>query len=235
MVILTGDTHRDFARIFEFSEEYGTTRDDILVILGDAGINYCLDESDEALKRELSQLEVTLLCVHGNHEERPSEILSYGEVEWHGGLVYAEPEYPNLLFAKDGEIYDLEGRTAMAIGGAYSIDKYYRLANRLPWFESEQPDETIKAFVEAQLDRAGWQMGYIFSHAAPLQWEPRHAFLPGLNQSLVDKTTEKWLDGILRRVRCGGWFCGHYHIDDRMGPVHIVYHDFLELDTGDEP
>lgn len=131
MVILTGDTHRDFARIFEFCEEYGTTWDDILVILGDAGINYCLDESDEVLKRELSRLEVTLLCVHGNHEARPSEILSYGEVEWHSGLVYAEPEYPNLLFAKDGEIYDLEGRTAMAIGGAYSVDKYYRIANRL--------------------------------------------------------------------------------------------------------
>lgn len=87
MIVLTGDTHRDFARIFEFCEEYGTTRDDILVILGDAGINYCLDESDEALKRELSQLEVTLLCVHGNHEERPFEILSYEEVEWHGGLA----------------------------------------------------------------------------------------------------------------------------------------------------
>lgn len=234
MVILTGDTHRDFARIFEFCEEYDVTRDDVLVILGDAGINYCLDQSDEALKRELSELEVTLLCVHGNHEERPSEILSYEEVEWRGGLAYAEPEFPNLLFAKDGEIYDLEGRTAMAIGGAYSVDKYYRLANRLPWFESEQPDDAIKSFVEAQLDRAGWQVDYIFSHAAPLSFEPRHAFIPGLKQSLVDKSTEQWLDGILRRVRCDGWFCGHYHIDDQLGPVRILYNEFLELDTVDE-
>lgn len=84
------------------------TRDDVLVILGDAGINYCLDESDEALKRELSELEVTLLCIHGNHEERPSEIPSYEEIPWRGGLVYAEPEFPSLLFAKDGEIYELE-------------------------------------------------------------------------------------------------------------------------------
>lgn len=201
------------------------------MILGDAGINYCLDESDEALKRELSELEVTLLCVHGNHEERPSEIPSYQEVEWRGGLVYAEPEF--LLFAKDGEIYDLEGRTAMAIGGAYSIDKYYRMANQLPWFESEQPSGAIKSFVEAQMDKAGWQVDYIFSHTAPLGFEPWYAFLPDHNQSLVDKTTEKWLDGILRRVDCDGWFCGHYHIDDQMGPVRIMYHEFLELNTGD--
>lgn len=235
MVILTGDTHRDFARIFEFCEEYDLTQDDVLVILGVAGINCCLDESDEALKGELSQLDATLLCVHGNHEERPSKILSYEEVEWHGGLVYAEPEYPSLLFAKDGEIYDLGGRTAMAIGGAYSIDKYVRMANHSPWFKSEQPSDAIKSFVEAQLDKAGWQVDYIFSHTAPLGFEPRHAFLPGLNQSLVDKSTEKWLDGILRRVRCDGWFCGHYHIDDQMGPVRILYNEFLELDTDVEP
>lgn len=232
MIILTGDTHREFGRIFDFCEEYDLTRDDVLVILGDAGINYYLDESDEALKRELSKLEVTLLCVHGNHEERPSELPSYEEVEWHGGLVYAEPEFPNLLFAKDGEIYNLEGRTAMAIGGAYSIDKYDRLANRLPWFESEQPDNAIKSFVETQLGRAGWRVDYIFSHTAPLQFEPRYAFIPGVKQSLVDKSTERWLDEILDRVRCDGWFCGHYHIDGQMGPVRILYNEFLELDTG---
>ena len=32
-VYLTGDTHRDFSRIFDFCEEYGTTEEDILVIL----------------------------------------------------------------------------------------------------------------------------------------------------------------------------------------------------------
>ena len=137
MIVLTGDTHREFERIFEFCEEYDLTRDDVLVILGDAGINYCLDESDEALKRELSRLEVTLLCVHGNHEERPSEILSYGEVEWHGGLVYAEPEYPNLLFAKDGEIYDLEGRTVMALVRERTAQRRHQVLRGGPAGQSE--------------------------------------------------------------------------------------------------
>lgn len=114
-VYITGDTHRDFDRIFSFCEEYGTTEEDILVILGDAGINYYCDYRDRELKSELTKLPITLLCVHGNHEERPFE-LGYDEMEWHGGIVYYEESFPNLLFAKDGEIYELEGKKAIALG-----------------------------------------------------------------------------------------------------------------------
>lgn len=230
MIVLTSDTHRDFERIFDFCAEYGTVKKDILIILGDAGINYCLDDSDDMLKQDLSRLDVTLLCVHGNHEERPFEIDTYTEQEWHGGLAYVEPDYPNLLFAKDGEIYRLGGKKAVAIGGAYSVDKYARLRRGAPWFPGEQPDKAIRAYVEAKLEQVNWQVDYVFSHAAPLQYEPRHAFLPGIDQSLVDKSTEKWLDSIERRLRYDRWFCGHYHIDDQEGPVRIVQNEFLELD-----
>lgn len=37
----------------------------------------------------------------------------------------------------------------MPIGGAYSIDKYYRIRNGLSWFDTEQPDEAIKEYVES--------------------------------------------------------------------------------------
>jgi len=81
----------------------------------------------------LEQLPITLFCIHGNHEERPYEIDTYEEMEWHGGMVYVEEEYPSLLFARDGEVYDFEGKKAIAIGGAYSVDKHYRLRNGLQW------------------------------------------------------------------------------------------------------
>lgn len=60
--------------------------------------------------------------VHWNHEARPYEIPSYREGEWHSGHVYYEEEYPDLLFAKDGEIYDFDGKRGIVIGGAYSVD-----------------------------------------------------------------------------------------------------------------
>ena len=68
---ITGDTHRDFDRIEEFCEENGTTVDDVMIILGDAGINYYCGGTDRDVKARLSRLNITLFCVHGNHEERP--------------------------------------------------------------------------------------------------------------------------------------------------------------------
>jgi hypothetical protein len=86
-----------------------------------------------------------------NHEQRPQSIAGYTETLWHGGTVFMEPEFPNLLFAKDGEIYDFDGRKCIVIGGAYSVDKFFRLARGLNWWEDEQPSDEIKVQVEEKL------------------------------------------------------------------------------------
>lgn len=105
-VFITGDTHGNFQRIIDFCEREETSKEDLMVILGDAGINYYLSKRDQTLKKSLSELPITLFCIHGNHEERPYLIPSYQEISFCGAMVYQEPAYPNLLFAKDGEIYE---------------------------------------------------------------------------------------------------------------------------------
>lgn len=40
MIYITGDTHGDFRRVGELCYFTETTKDDILIVLGDAGINY---------------------------------------------------------------------------------------------------------------------------------------------------------------------------------------------------
>ena len=151
-IYITGDTHGAFNRIRYFCQENHTVKEDILIILGDAGIN-CYPGMNGALKEDLNRLPITFFCIHGNHEERPFHLPSYEEQPWHGGIVYQEKQYPSLLFAKDGEIYDFDGQKYVVIGGAYSIDKYIRLMRGWPWFASEQPDDTIKAYVEQQLEK----------------------------------------------------------------------------------
>ena len=230
MTILTGDTHGEFDRIEEFCEEYELTREDVIVILGDAGLNYFRDERDEEKKERLARLDVTLFCIHGNHEERPENIPGYEEMEWHGGLVLYEPDYPNVLFAQDGEVYQFGAKKTLVIGGAYSVDKYYRIANGLPWFDSEQPDDAIQARVEAKLKELDWQVDYVFSHTVPYSYMPRHALLPTIDQSTVDNSTEKWLDWIKKRLTYETWYAGHFHITEQMGRVCILYEDYEELE-----
>ena len=47
MIYITGDLHRDFTRVFAFARKKQTTKEDILIVLGDVGINYYLDDSDK--------------------------------------------------------------------------------------------------------------------------------------------------------------------------------------------
>lgn len=50
MIYITGDIHRNFYRLHNIEQN----RDNILIILWDAGINYCLNEKDKKLKKNLN-------------------------------------------------------------------------------------------------------------------------------------------------------------------------------------
>lgn len=214
MVLYTGDTHGQTFRVVSTIRRFKLGSSDVIVILGDVGMNYYgNNQGDWDRKRKLNREGVQILCIHGNHERRPATIDTYKIKEWHGGKVYVEDAFPNLLFAIDGEVYDLDGCKAIAIGGAYSVDKYYRLSRGLHWFPDEQPDEATKARVEAKLEELGWKVDIVLSHTCPSRFVPVEAFLPGLDQSTVDHSTEEWLDTIAERLDYKRWFCGHWHID----------------------
>lgn len=229
MIYITGDCHGYFEHVEQFCDECSTTTDDVLIVLGDAGINYDLGMRDMRLKQELSEYLITFFCIHGNHEERPYNIEGYEEMDWHGGKVYIEENYPNILFADDGETYDFDGKKAIVIGGAYSVDKYYRLTNGMQWFDSEQPDEVIKAYVETMLDSVNWQIDYVFSHTCPAKYMPVDLFIPGLDQSRIDHSTEEWLDAIEERLDYGTWYFGHYHGERTSGNSVMLYNEIIEL------
>lgn len=224
MIYYTGDIHGMPWNIISFCKKVKTTKDDTIVILGDVGANYYGDSRDIECKRQLSKVNPTVLCIHGNHEMRPSSIPTYKTKEWNGGTVWFEETYPNLLFAKDGEIFDIEGIRHLVIGGAYSVDKYYRLARGYGWWADEQPSDEIKAYVEQQITNKDFDV--ILSHTCPLKYEPIEMFLTMIDQSTVDKSTEIWLDSIEERVKYKAWFCGHWHTNKRIDKMHFLYGDF---------
>ena len=99
MVYYTGDIHGDIRKICDFILKNNLTSDDVVVILGDAGLNYYGNNKGDAKRKELlDKFNVPILCVHGNHEMRPESINTYSEIPWHDGTVYCEDEY----FAEGG-------------------------------------------------------------------------------------------------------------------------------------
>lgn len=230
MYYITGDTHGSFSRIESFCSRMQTNTEDTMIILGDAGLNFHGDWRDIMRKQSVSRLPITLFCIHGNHEKRPGTIPGYQEKLWHSGKVYYEPQYPNILFAQDGEIYKFGSSHSIVIGGAYSIDKAFRIEEK-DWWSDEQPSAEIKEFVETQLNSVGWKVDLVLSHTAPLKYEPVEAFLPGLDQSKVDKTTEKWLDGIEDRLEYNKWYLGHYHVNKRIDDLVFMFDEISSLQS----
>lgn len=225
MFYITGDCHGDFSRLTVFNAMTKLTEDDVMIILGDAGLNIQMDKRDTDNKKFVSSFPFTTFCIHGNHEARPEDIDTYKTTQYRGGIVWYEDEYPNILFAKDGEVYDFDGYKCIVIGGAYSVDKTYRLLNGLPWFENEQPSNKIKAYVEAQLEKYGNKIDIILSHTCPYKYEPKEVFIRGVNQLMVDKSTEKWLDEIEENTEYCKWYCGHYHTAKKIDRMQFMYED----------
>ena len=229
MVYITGDTHGRFDRIELFCHVMQTTKADTMIILGDAGFNYYGGSRDAKVKKQANAFPIRFLCIHGNHEIRPQNIPSYKETVFCGGRVLYEPEYPDLLFAIDGEVYELDGFRCIAIGGAYSVDKFYRLENGWNWWPDEQPSPEMKKGIEKILDYRGWKVDVVLSHTVPLKYEPVEVFMSCIDQSKVDKSTETWLDSIEDRLTYRRWYAGHYHTEKSIDKLTILFESIREF------
>lgn len=229
MIFITGDTHRDFNRIFDFNERFGLTEDDIMIILGDVGINYFGDKRDIKFKEMLiSKLKCTIFAIHGNHEMNP-ENMNMQEKVWNNGTVYYEEEFPTIIYAKDGEIYNLNGKETLVLGGAYSVDKYYRLSHGLKWFEDEQISNSVKDRCISNIENNNWKVDIVLSHTVPYNYRPIDLFLSFIDQSTVDETMENWLQYIEDKLNYQKWYCGHYHCNRIVDKIEMMFDTIKEL------
>jgi len=229
MIYITGDKHANFYEVYNFCEEEKTNINDLMIVLGDAGINYFNDERDYKLKNKLKECNITFFCVHGNHEERPENIKTYKKKNFCNGIVYYEEEYPNILFAKDGEIYNLDNKSVLTIGGAYSVDKEYRLIFGYQWYESEQPSEETKKKI-LDIVNKNKDVDIVLSHTCPYKYMPREVFLSGIDQSKVDNSTEYFLDEVENKLIYKKWYCGHYHTEKQIGKIEFMFNTIKKFD-----
>lgn len=232
MIWITGDKHCEFDSVEAFCNKWNTSREDTLIILGDAGINYYTDERATQVKEYLATLPITLFCIHGNHEARPETVKGYELTNAFGSQVYVDPRYPNQLFPVDGAIYQLGSQKTLVIGGAYSIDKFIRLQRRWAWFDDEQPSEAIKARTEAVLETVDWQVDTVLSHTCPKSQIPTEKVPPLADCFLpIDESTEEWLETLRQRLRFCRWYAGHFHVDYLRDNFTFLFDNFTIFDT----
>ena len=230
---LVSDCHgaqRVYGRINKiFKNTSYNPKETAIIILGDSGLNFFLNGIEANWKAAMATKECYIYCVRGNHEERP-ENLKFENIydENVKGNVYIDSVNSKIRYFQDGGEYNINNHSILTIGGAYSIDKNYRLIMGYPYFKDELL--TIEEMQNIEEKVKGKYFDFVLTHTCPLSLEPKHLFLSGYNQILIDKSMEEWLDKIKEQITYKEWYCGHFHSDEILCENHyLLYHDFINL------
>lgn len=238
--LLKGDCHGNFIWLdkIEYKPE-----DTAIIFLGDVGLNFYLTKSDYKIKKSVNNKGFKLYCLRGNHEARPTQIrdIEYRFDEEIDSYIYIEPEFPNIRYLVDGYVYKFGQYQCLCIGGAYSVDKWYRLARgmcteetnnpkKTGWFPNEQLTYDEMSSIQQDIFRI--KVDFVFTHTCPLSFMPTDLFLSFVDQSTVDNTMEYWMEKIKDTFDWNIWCFGHFHADRIERPhVEQYFNDIEELDT----
>ena len=216
-----------------------------MIVLGDNGVNWFDDACDDQYKTFLSQMPITFMMIRGNHDMRPQDVKPHNDTGVYSevavvdnlvaGIFLLQKEYPDLLFAIDGESYRFRNDTsAFVIGGAYSVDKRYRLENGFKWFPNEQLSWGEKIAVSRRYHRWLKEKHYkkiVLTHTSPYSFVPREVMLPWPVKADEDFTMERWFDKLYQQGegKISEWYCGHWHTCKKDGNVRFMYDDFWRI------
>ena len=251
-IFITGDIHGNANEIRNtVSQIDNPTKDDVIIICGDAGFEYQEYIMGEAKRAARKYFPGKWIVLRGNHDscywndhcdrdESGAYIPHDGWALTYDGMYLYQKKYPNIWYVIDGGgIYNIGGYNFLMIPGAYSVDKWYRLRNNFPWNSREQLSaherNDLELITLEWLDM-GFDIDFVIGHTFPLKTQHFYhdLFLPNLDQSSVDKTMEIWLNefaNIFENVPSfKHYFGGHFH-DDRMlnDKYTMLYHDVVNL------
>ncbi|HIW39894.1 MAG TPA: metallophosphatase family protein [Candidatus Eubacterium pullicola] len=248
MIYITGDCHADFTRFKTsiFPEQKEMTKEDYVIICGDFG-GVWQQENGRYIKQENRALDVlnersfTTLFVDGNHENF-DRLDAFPVKEWHGGKVHEIR--PSVLHLMRGEVFEIEGKSFFAFGGASSHDikdgilerddkgKWKKIARQwdlegkmfridgISWWKRELPSEEEKANGLCNLQERDNKVDYILTHCAPASIT---AILGG---GLYEQDyLTMYLEEIHQQVQFKKWFFGHYHVDKQVTAEDIALYE----------
>lgn len=238
-VYFIGDIHGAIPEAMLNTPHYPMDGDNFaaMIMLGDAGFNYYLDKRDHHFKHAVNYFaenhNIIYYILRGNHEERPEKIKGMERVfDLHTEqYVYLEEEFPFIKYLIDGQTYNFNNEKMLAIGGAYSVDKFYRLENNWAWFKDEQlTQEEMKLIFDNNKNE---KFDFILSHTCPLSFQPTDLFMDYIDQATVDNSMERFLNVVSCEMDWKYWLFGHYHKSREQYPKVYMLSDDIVLTLSD--
>lgn len=234
---ITGDTHGglDMSKLnSRHFKAQDLTKDDILVILGDAGFVWCDCGTERFWRKFLDNKPWTTFCVLGNHENY-DEIEKLPIVEFCGAPAYKVSD--SIYYAMTGKVYTICGKKCLVVNGADSHDIYnedgslYRKPH-ISWWEQEKITQEDVDVALVNLAKHNDKVDFVFSHTGGSEVCKLLGYTP--------TPSDYNLDQVLNVATYNRHFCGHYHIDkfcggaDRKAASRILYDDVMLIAMEDE-
>ena len=222
MIYITGDMHGDINQMRQIMNKINCKLNNTLIVLGDFGANYYFDKKDNVFKNAISEYNINIFVIRGNHDGNPAQIKNIEQKEKYNNIGYIEQEYPNIFYAINGNVYNIEENQFLVLGGAYSVDKFYRLSMGYKWFSDEQMNNSEK---EKFLQNYPQKVDVILSHTCPYSNIPYHLFLKNIDQSTVDNSMEYFLQEVKEKIEYNNWFFGHFHANEEIEENMYMLYD----------
>lgn len=200
MIQLTGDTHGELECIYQY--KYSLTEKDYLVILGDFG--FVWGNNTKSNLETLSKFKFTILFVDGNHEDF-NQLNDFPVVEKFGAKVSQLAK--NVFWLRRGEIYIIENKTFLTVGGAFSIDKANRREN-ISWWKEEEINFDESSYVLKQIESVK-KVDYVLTHTCPTSIIEKLFGINGYKIDANSKLFQHIIDNNL--LEFNHWYFGHFH------------------------
>ena len=229
-ILVTGDIHgehsiRKLSSKKMKSIEPDLTKEDYLIITGDFGLIW--DGKQSSRERWwlnwLDKKPWTTLFVDGNHENH-ERLDNWETCIWNGGKVHMITD--SVIHLMRGQVFNLQGKKFLTMGGAASHDIEYRVPGR-SWWEQEIPSAEERNEAACNLDKHGWKVDYVITHDAPTTIANKLIYT---HDRSTDDFTD-WLERIAGKLEFNQWFFGHHHQDTELsdGKFQAMYHDIAVI------
>lgn len=216
-IAICGDWHANLGFAKQVVEKLAKEDVHTIFHVGDFGFlfePYFVDNLNDYLEEH----DMVLRFCRGNHDD------PHGYGFYDNGIIRIEPHHiaSRIIYMPDYSTLELEGTTFMFVGGAFSIDRAYRLTN-VDWWREELT--TIQSVPKADI---------IISHDAPLNFDMPLGKIP-MHLELEANENRKLLQGAVRLSGADSVFCGHYHIrymgytTDGKTLVAVMGHDGMRV------
>lgn len=217
-LLIAGDTHANKAHVHQLCSAAQKAGCAAIIQVGDWGFTWPGYETSHLLfklNKALESYEMDMYFLEGNHD-------NYLDLEHRGfwprpGRLCQFRDAPRVTYIPRGHVWEMDGCTFMALGGAYSIDQASRVEGKSWW-----PEELITyadlEYCASQLDQHP-KIDVFLSHDCPEGVKRLESYLEltskefGIDYKLdqASRANRRALWLVVERAKPTLLIHGHYH------------------------